>query len=57
MNRNRLKYRRQSESAAMAEGVDYSSMAWGELRELAKEKGVNTFGMKRADVEAALNER
>ena len=38
-----------------AQKVDYSKMTVAELKEVAKEKGINVTGMKKADIIAELN--
>ena len=37
------------------ENVDYSKMTVAELKEVAKSKKIDTTGMKKADIVAALN--
>ena len=44
----------ETKKAAKKEAVDYSSMTVAELKEIAKEKGIATTGLKKADLIAAL---
>ena len=45
----------ETKKAAKKEAVDYSSMTVAELKEIAKEKGIATTGLKKADLVEALN--
>ena len=58
MNPNKLKFRRmakQSGPVTVAKASELSVMAWGELFNLARDRGVFRVGMNRAAVEAALS--
>ena len=47
--------KKETKKTAKKEKVDYSSMTVAELKEIAKEKGIATTGLKKADLVEALN--
>lgn len=47
-----VKKRRQQPARA----VDFTGVSWNELRRMAKVAGINTSGLKRPEIEAALSE-
>jgi hypothetical protein len=36
--------------------IDYNSLSWQELKQLASDKGVNTYGMKKDEIIKTLQE-
>lgn len=46
--------RMRREKNKISKQTDYNSLSWPELKQMAKEKGINTYEMKKEEVISAL---